>query len=110
MVSLGKFFQNYLNNRKQRAVLRGSYSNYSIVEPGVPQGSVLGPFSCRKSSVGHMQLTFNGTNVPKLDDQKHLGLMIDSTLSVDRHLNEKFINAKENVGIFKHLIFNPEDT
>ena len=35
------FFQNYLNNRKQRAALTGSYSNYSIVESGVPQGSVL---------------------------------------------------------------------
>ena len=37
------FFQNYLNNRKQRVVLNGSYSSYSIVESGVLQGSVLGP-------------------------------------------------------------------
>ena len=33
------FFQNYLNNRKQRVVLNGSYSSYSTVESGVPQGS-----------------------------------------------------------------------
>ena len=37
------FFQNYLNNRKQRVVLNGSYSSYSVVESGVLQGSVLGP-------------------------------------------------------------------
>ena len=33
---------NYLGNKKQRVVLNGSYSEYSSIESGVPQGSVLG--------------------------------------------------------------------
>ena len=41
--SLLKLFENYLHNRKQRVVLNGSYSDYSSIESGVPQGSVLGP-------------------------------------------------------------------
>ena len=36
-------FQNYLNNRKQRVVLNGAFSEYFITESGVPQGSILGP-------------------------------------------------------------------
>ena len=36
-------FRNYLNNRKQRVVLNATCSNYTLVESGVPQGSVLGP-------------------------------------------------------------------
>ena len=38
-----KLFENDLHNRKQRVVLNGTYSDYSIIESGVPQGSVLGP-------------------------------------------------------------------
>ena len=41
--SLVKLFENYLHNRKQRVVLNRSYSDYSSIESGVPQGSVLGP-------------------------------------------------------------------
>ena len=41
--SLLKLFHNYLNNRRQRVALNGSFSEYSSVESGVTQGSVLGP-------------------------------------------------------------------
>ena len=39
--SLLMFFQNYLNNRKQRVVLNGSYSSYSTVECGMLKGLFL---------------------------------------------------------------------
>ena len=41
--SLLKLFQDYLSNRKQCVVLNGSHSDYSGIESGVPQCSVLGP-------------------------------------------------------------------
>ena len=41
--SLLKLFQNYLNNRNQRVVLNGYFSEFSSIESGDPQGSILGP-------------------------------------------------------------------
>ena len=41
--NLLKLFQNYLSNRKQRVVLNGFSSDYSSIDSGVLQGSVLGP-------------------------------------------------------------------
>ena len=60
-------------------------------------------FSCKKFSPNHLQLIFNGIAVAKVKDQKHLGLILDSSLSFEKHLNEKIIKAKNNVGILKHL-------
>ena len=173
--SLQKLFEKYLHNRKQRVVLNGSSLDYSEIESGVPQGSVLGPllfliyindlerniksnirffadgtmlfsvvndpvisaddlnhdldiiyqwahqwkmafnpdptkqatevlFSVKKKvSPNHSQLIFNGTVVKKVNEQKHLGFILDSGLSFKKHLDEKIIKAKKYIGIIKHL-------
>ena len=60
-------------------------------------------FSCKKSSPNHPQLIFNGIAVAKVTDQKHLGLILDSRLSFEKHINEKIIKAKKIVEILKFL-------
>ena len=56
-------------------------------------------FSCKKSTPNHPHLIFNGIVVERVKEQNRL----DSSLSFEKHLNEKIIKAEENVGILKHL-------
>ena len=45
--SLLQWFTDYLDCRKQRVVIPGVSSNWSTIEAGVPQGSILGPLLFR---------------------------------------------------------------
>ena len=60
-------------------------------------------FSCKKNSPNHPSLFFNESVVPKVNEQKHLGLILDSKLSFERHVNEKIMKAKKGIGIIKYL-------
>ena len=60
-------------------------------------------FYCKKSIPYHRRLTFNRSVVTKVNEQTHLGLVLNSDLSFGKHLNEKIIKAKKNLGIIKHL-------
>ena len=55
-------------------------------EPSKQATEVL--FSCKNDSPSHPQLTFNGTVIKKVNEQKHLGLILDSGLSYKKHLYE----------------------
>ena len=68
-------------------------------------------FSCKKTIPNHSNIMFNGTVVAKKNEQKYLGLVLDSCLSFRKHLTEKIIKSKRNLGIIKHLsIFLPRKT
>ena len=60
-------------------------------------------FCYKRVKSNHPNLTFHGTVVAKVNDQKHLGLILDPKLSFEKHINEKITKAKKNIGVIKHL-------
>ena len=46
------FINSYLKNRKQRTRINSSYSDFSEITDGVPQGSILGPLLSFNRLVG----------------------------------------------------------
>ena len=60
-------------------------------------------FSCKRSTVDHPQIYFNTSAVTRVQEHKHLGLILEPSLSFINHVNDKIMKAKKNVGIIKHL-------
>ena len=54
---------------------------------------------------------FKWNVVAQMNEQKHLGLILDSNLSFKKHLTEKIIKTKKDLGVIKHLcMFLPRKT
>ena len=48
-------------------------------------------------------ISFNNTDITSSEYQKHLGIVLDSKLSFDRHLEEKISKANQGIGLINRL-------
>ena len=48
-------------------------------------------------------ISFNNTDITSSEYQKHLGIVLDSKLSFDRHLEEKIPMANKGIGLIYRL-------
>ena len=70
-------------------------------DPTKPAEEIL--FSHKLSETNHPPLFFNGTEVKRVSEHKHLGLILDPKLSFAAHLREKTGIVKKGIGLIKHL-------
>ena len=66
-------------------------------DPTKPAEEIL--FSQKNSEVSHPPLYFNGIEVKRVSEHKHLGLILDPKLNFAAHLREKSATAKKGIGL-----------
>ena len=70
-------------------------------DPDKPAEEVI--FSKKRSKTNHPPLFFNNKLVKQVESHKHLGLILDSKLNFNKHINEKVAIARKWIGIIKKL-------
>ena len=70
-------------------------------DPTKPAEEIL--FSHKISKPNHPPLFFNGTEVKRVNEHKHLGLVLDPKLNFAAHIKEKSSSARKGIGLIKHL-------
>ena len=71
--------------------------------PDVNKQAVEELFSQKNKAQVHPPLFFNGNEILKVNEHKHLGMILDSTLSFSSHINEKIKITRQNIGVLKFL-------
>ena len=60
-------------------------------------------FSNKRDNGNYHPFHFNSTNVQVADSQKHLGLVLDSKLNFNEHIESKIIKCNKIIGLMKKL-------
>ena len=107
MVFLVTFYENYLHNRKQRVALTGSHSEYSLIESGVPQGSVFGPLLFL-IYINDLQTNIK-SNVKFIVDDTMLYSVVKDPAHTARELNHDLCVIQQWAHQWK-MEFNPDPT
>ena len=105
--NLLKLFHNYLKDRKQRVVLNGSFSDYSSIGSGVPQGSVLGPLLFL-IYINDLEKNIK-SNVKFFADDKMLYFIVKDPELTASDLNQDLHTIQQWAHQWK-LEFNPDPT
>ena len=101
------WFQSYLENRQQRVVLNNSQSEWTFVQAGVPQGSILGPILFLiyiNDIVSEIDI-----NIKLFADDTSLYVTAENVVAQAEDLNRnlRFINTWANTWL---VDFNPSKT
>ena len=60
-------------------------------------------FSRKGNKIDHPRILFNNTLVKKVEEHKHLGLVLDSKLSFSAHIKTAITKSRRGIGLLRYL-------
>ena len=60
-------------------------------------------FSQKSKAISHPPLVFNNNNVIQTASQKHLGIILDTRLSFEKHLETVLCKINKTIGLIRKL-------
>ena len=60
-------------------------------------------FSKKRNEIDHPVILFNNIPVKKVNEHKHLGIILDSKLSFSAHIKAAISKARKGIGLLKYL-------
>jgi len=90
-------------NQDLQKITVWAYQWKMIFNPDLNKQAVEVVFSNKRVKTADLPLTFNGIPVKKQDNTTHLGLLLDSNLNFESHLEGKLAKARSGLGLMKQL-------
>ena len=60
-------------------------------------------FSKKLNGISYPPVKFNNNDIAKCSDQKHLGIVLDSMLNFESHVNQKIKKCNKLIGVIRRL-------
>ena len=73
------------------------------VNPDPQKQAVEVLFSRKRNDIDHQVILFNNIPVTKVDEHKHLGIILDKELSVSAHIKSATSKTRKGIGLLKYL-------
>ena len=90
-------------NHDQELIRRWAHDWKMSFNPDPQKQAVELTFSTKRIEMNRPEIRFNSIPVMKVDEHKHLGIILDSKLSFSAHIKAAISKTRKGVGLLKYL-------
>ena len=84
-------------------ISRWAYNWKMSFNPDLRNQAVEMKFSMKRVEMNHLEIRLNNIPIRKVDEHKHLGIILDPKLSFSAHIKAAISKARKGIGLLTHL-------